>query len=105
MKELNQESKDFIKWSTDYISNDLKYWTLVIKSTYSWLKFCFQDRATIKREIMDKLYKGGLEHGSPTKYTWDEVYREINLEHVDKFGWLLIGIYCEKLAVDNTRAS
>lgn len=93
MKQLDKDSQAFIDWSMTYLESNWNYFMLSLSAIIGLIKYLIQDRRVIKNRLRKKFYIGGLEHGSPSKYTWEQIEHEVAFERDDLLGWPLVGKY------------
>lgn len=93
--QLDPDSKQFIDWSMKYLSDELLYRHICREAVILFEQYLRQDREIIKKRLREKLTQGAIEHGSPLKYTQEEVFREVTKEHDDLLGWPLIWKHIE----------
>lgn len=96
-QKLDKDSQRFIDWSMSYLDNDWKYFLLALTALVGFIKYITQDRSIIKARLAEKFYIGGIEHGSPSKYSWEQVEHEVTFERDDLLGWPLVGKYSHRI--------
>lgn len=91
-KNIDDESKEFIKWATTNL-NDPDFFTLISCLIQAQITvFLGKDRKTIIKNLKKKLIIGAKEHGAPTKPI-PTITKELNQEFLDLIGWNMVRLW------------
>lgn len=90
MKELDEESKQFIEFALKRLEDFTFRKVLVIKAIYKFTKYI--NTVDLEKKVKAKLVKGGLEHGEPI-YSQNEIKKELEDEFLDLLGWQLVSLW------------
>jgi len=96
MKIIDNDSLEFIAFAKELMDDKEFYNNFLLEGKRKFEKFISRDSEEIKSLLNAKLVRGSIEHGSPGKYTQEEVQKELDMEFLDIIGWSLVGLYCEK---------
>lgn len=89
LHKIDEESKYFIKWTLDMLSNPRFFIALsgiIEKQLFSFLQ---GNHSTLIKKLKRKLRKGALEHGAPS-YSLRKAKKELEQEFLDLIGWNMI---------------
>lgn len=93
---MDKDSQAFITWAMQYLDDPEQYKAFLKDRIEKFRNYIAQNPATLKRQLEKKFIKGGIEHGSPLKYTQAEIEKETELEYLDMLGWPLVGKFIEE---------
>lgn len=91
---LDPESIKFIAWAKNQLSDDSIRREFIFQVCEKALNTLLADDGLVNK-LESKLTRGGQEHGTPNKYTPEDINHELMAEYLDIMGWTLVGMWCE----------
>jgi hypothetical protein len=92
---LGDDSREFIDWSMDYLADEDIYNEFIADCVSKFEAYLSRNPEDIKARLKEKFIIGGYEHGNPSKYTQEQVQKEVEMEYDDALGWPLVGKFCQ----------
>lgn len=93
---IDEDSKEFIQFAEDLMNDEEFYNEFRLECKRKFQNYISRNPKEIRKALKAKLYQGSLEHGAPSKYSQEQVNKELEMEFIDIFGWSLVGLYCKK---------
>ncbi len=93
--QLDEHSKDFIRWNFEQLNNDNTLIDLIYEVTDAAREWLFRNHGTVRERLFSKMVKGAMEHGAPI-HPVGEVDQELEGEYLDLIGWTQVRRYNEK---------
>ena len=91
---LDPDSRAFVFWVDGLMSKWYIYYSILFITLCIFLWFILTTRRHQFRLLLhDKLYIGGIEHGKPSKYSFDQIFSELQKEFLDIAGWFLVAVW------------
>lgn len=92
---LDDDSKEFIEWSMNKWEDTEWRIEFLRECVHKFQNYISRDPNELKAALKQKFILGGYEHGSPAKYTKEQVDREVEFEYQDAIGWPFVYLYAE----------
>lgn len=89
LHKIDGESKKFIKWTREHLSDPDYFMLLSILIERQLSNFLNSDKEKLLTALMEKMKKGALEHGKPF-HSQEEVHTELQQEFLDIIGWNMV---------------
>lgn len=93
---IDADSLEFMAFADELMNNEEFYNEFRLECKRKFQNYISHNPEEIRKALRAKLIKGSIEHGAPSKYTQEQVDKELEMEFLDIFGWSLVGLYCKK---------
>lgn len=88
---MDKDSEEFIKWVEERLRDEEFFHEFKKECVRKLANYYSYPNSHLLSTLKAKLIVGAQEHGSPAKYTQEEIDRELRMEYIDILGWTLIG--------------
>lgn len=93
---IHIEALRFIRWTFQELEDPRKYQDTLDEVRLDLESFLDRPQDEVLKELSQKLIAGAKQYGAPI-YPAERIDREIELEHLDLIGWLMIRRYNQGL--------
>lgn len=77
----------------EYLDDPETYHRFLKECIERFRNYVSQNPTSLKKHLAKKFTAGGIEHGSPLKYTQSHIIKETEKEYLDALGWPLVGLF------------
>lgn len=89
LHKIDGESKHFIKWAREHLSDSDYFLLLSCLIEKQLSMFLNGDKEKLLTALTEKMNKGALEHGKPS-HSQKEIHKELQQEFMDIIGWNMV---------------